>query len=136
MGKGTEEQKTCDLYIKELGWRISYWRKKRKMTQTQLEIELAKKLTGKTADDLCGRSFTGNTISRYECGKRTMDVRTLFALAEILNVTLDELSPEQFRKKDKPEKVSGIVHKIEMLSKKNLEIIEYLIDLMLFEQRH
>lgn len=65
-----------------------------------------------------------------------MDVRTLFALAEILNVTLDELSPEQFRKKDKPEKVSGIVHKIKMLSKKNLEIIEYLIDLMLFEQRH
>ena len=61
---------------KELGNRLRMYRTARRMTQ----VDLAKPL-----------NMTRQTVSTYETGSRIPDIYTLWAMADIYNITIDEL---------------------------------------------
>ncbi|MBQ7822275.1 MAG: helix-turn-helix transcriptional regulator [Clostridia bacterium] len=56
--------------------RLEYLRKKRKISQLKLALEL---------------NMNQNTISRYETGAREADYATLIRLADYFNVSIDYL---------------------------------------------
>lgn len=144
MSKKLKKQAIWDTYNKELGKRIRHWRDIRGMTQAQLELKLAEKLTGLSETELInqydGRLFNGYTISRYEHGERAMDTKTLFALAAALDVTLDELAPEHFRKDvDLDQMASAEVldtfYGLDTLNKENLERVRHYINVLSYSQQ-
>ena len=59
-----------------MNFRLKELRKKRKITQIKLSMEL---------------NINQNTLSRYESGVREADYRTLIAFADYFNVSLDYL---------------------------------------------
>lgn len=70
---------TVYFYQKQGGthvMRLEYLRKKRKISQLKLALEL---------------NMNQNTISRYETGAREADYATLIRLADYFNVSIDYL---------------------------------------------
>lgn len=66
-----------------LGSRIRIWRKRRNLSQVRLA-------------DLAG--ITQSTLSNYENGRREPAVSTLIRIAEVLDVSLDELAGHERRR--------------------------------------
>lgn len=96
-----------------IGIKIKYFRKISKMTQG----ELGEKLGIKKA-----------TISHYENGIRTPDQDKLFELAEIFNISIDELFP--------PREYSGILSIYEKLEPPRQQKVYNLAERELEEQRY
>lgn len=65
-----------DMTENKLGNRLKMYRTARRMTQ----IDLAEPL-----------NMTRQTVSTYETGSRTPDIYTLWAMADIYNISIDEL---------------------------------------------
>ena len=96
-----------------IGNKIKYFRKISKMTQG----ELGEKLGIKKA-----------TVSHYENGIRTPDQDKLFELAEIFNISIDELFP--------PREYSGILSIYEKLEPPRQQKVYNLAEWELEEQRY
>lgn len=80
----TEKEKKESLY--SIGCRIRHFRRKAKMTQSQLASLV---------------DIDGRTLSFYENGSREMGVNRLFQIAAVLHVSADDLAPEWIGGKDK-----------------------------------
>ncbi|MFL2124018.1 LexA family protein [Marinilactibacillus psychrotolerans] len=78
---------------KHIGLKIKYYRKEKKMTQT----ELGEKIGTKKA-----------TISNYETGYRAPSQDTLFELADVLEISIDDLFPPTER-----ESIASIYNQLE-----------------------
>lgn len=81
-----------------IGNKLRYYRKENKMTQD----ELAKKL-----------GLGKGTISNYESGYRTPQEHRLFELAEVLNISINDLFPPTTETKDIVGKITEISAKLE-----------------------
>lgn len=81
-----------------IGNKLRYYRKENKMTQD----ELAKKL-----------GLGKGTISNYESGYRTPQEHRLFELAEVLNISINDLFPPTTETEDIVGKITEISAKLE-----------------------
>lgn len=81
-----------------IGNKLRYYRKENKMTQD----ELAKKL-----------GLGKGTISNYESGYRTPQEHRLFELAEVLNISINDLFPPTTETDDIVKKITEVSAQLE-----------------------
>lgn len=103
-------------YLVKTRENLTHWRKKRKMTQAQLAEAL-----GVSVD----------TVSRYELGARQMPLTTMYKIAEILQISPNDLAPEELVVNARTQPNTGINFKFYKLSEVKQKLIEQLIDQMM-----
>ena len=90
-----------------------------------------------TQADLSEKANLGEkTLSRLEMGKSNMRIDTFFALADVLGITLNDLSPSRLTSKRADQRFSDLESKFTNLNEEQKQLVyETMVSLMLGLQK-
>lgn len=103
-------------YLVKTGKNLAGWRRKRKMSQAQMAEALGVSI---------------GTVFRYGTGKRQMPLTTMYRAAEVLQISPNDLAPEELVVNARTQPNTGINFKFSKLAKKDQELAEQFINRML-----
>lgn len=103
-------------YLVKTGEKLAYWRMKRRMSQEQLAEALG---------------LSASTIFRYETAVRQMSLTTMYKAAKVLQISPNDLSPEELVVNARTQSNTGINFKFYKLAEKDQKLLELFIDRLL-----